>query len=118
MLRRKLQLQTRAVRQRNLHVCVRMRRQHHRIAQPGFTQDGVVSLFQREIGQPVVDQIDFATVAAQTSAFQGKLAWIGNHRGNTGRFEQLPKQQEFGKQELICRRLVDNGNPPQRLIAT
>ena len=96
----------------------RMRREHHRIGQPGLAQRRVSDLLQREIGEPVVDQIDTLSPTEQGPAIENEFGRVGNQRLYPRSLEQGAEQHEFRLQVLGVGGFIDDGNAGKRLVAT
>ena len=74
---------------------------------PDFAVDRGI---EREIGQPVVDQVDRLAGVAQVLAVAGQFGRIDNDGGDAVGLEHFPEQRELGGQELPGRVLVDDGD--------
>jgi hypothetical protein len=66
---------------------LRVRGEDHGIGQIGHAQGGMLRFCQREIGQPVVNQVDAQSSTRQAHAVKRQLGRVGDHRHNAVRFE-------------------------------
>ena len=84
---------------------------------PRRPQRGVGRIVERKIGEAVIDKIDGLTVVKQPRTIPDELCRIGDDGPDTVGLEQAAEQLELGRQILLCRLFVDDGDAPQWTVA-
>ena len=73
-------------------------------------------LFQREVDEPIIDEIDGFSIQQQAAAFEAKSFRSGYRRRIASTCQHLPCEDELRIEILFLRLVIDNGDPPQRAI--
>ena len=88
----------------------RMRADDRFASQPGLPERGLGRLFQREIGQPVVNEVDRLVAMPQAAVPAHELVRTADRSLDAVAPEQFAVQEKLGVQVLLLRPFVDDGD--------
>jgi hypothetical protein len=78
----------------------------------------VVWLLKCEVGEPIVNEIDFLTLIAQPTAAEGKLGSVGNDCPHSVLCQNSPRQFELSIKKLLLRAIVHDRDLSRRATAS
>jgi hypothetical protein len=99
-------------------VGARVRSQHYGLRQVGGAQGRAGRCLEREIGEPVVDQIDRRVAVPQAVVAPGEGLRAGDHRVQAMALEQFAKQQELRIYVLLLGAFIHDRNRARRPSAS
>ena len=88
----------------------RMRADDRLASQPGLPERSLGRLLQREIGQPVVNEVDRLVAMPQAAVPAHQLVRTADHSRDAVALEQFAVQEKLGIQVLLLRPFVDDGD--------